>query len=311
MWGGYVTGSGLFVMVGAVLLVVLFAVVGTLLLAISGRRYRFYGGRVQGAFGEVGTGKSMFVVGKILRPAAKALASRRGLHCVHTGRRVTRIITNFDFDPTVWGYHGVEVIKIQPTRERGFWHQLLELSYVDEQGNTRLDAVIGLDEAGLFHPSDEMIFDPLAKLTLTHIRKANAEFFFMATDHMLVHKRLRKFARTFWMMREDEYVLGTFTPWRWFVAEECRRDDNGNPLRPAIGRRRFRFTRKLTRAYNSYETIVSDFDELREFESLAKQLSAHAAPEADNMRNAATPDFARPGIAAFSSDGHGSSSPAE
>jgi hypothetical protein len=233
---------------------------GGILMLLSGRRYKFASGRVWGVMGELGGGKSMFVVAKVLHPAARALRSRRGLYCSHSGRRVHRIITNFTYRSP---WPGVEVIQLTPQPDVTIWQQLLWLAQPDPDhpGELRLDAVVCIDEMSMFAPADERHFDPVARALLIHMRKLNGEFHYVCQDVMQVHKRCRTLSQRIWKLRELDTTLSALTFARWFRATGHRVDGNGMPAEE-VDRRAVRMTKRVVRSYESFEVIASDVEEL-------------------------------------------------
>lgn len=249
-----------------------FALLGCILMAFSGRRYRFLAGRVNGVVGGLGEGKSAFAVGRVLIPAGKAIRSRRGLVDSSLGLPVTRVITNFDFWPHECGLDGLEVVKLVPDPDGlNFWQQLLRQCYVDDTGHLRLDAVVVIDEISFYAQSDERSMDPVGHLFMKYARKFNCEVWWLAQDHMQVHKRVRVLTQRIWMMRESEGLLPVVTWSRWFAGSAYRaRDVESNvlPARP-LDRRLCRLSRKVGRSYDTREAIASDLDDLRELQAAA------------------------------------------
>lgn len=247
-------------------------VLGAIGLFLGNRRYTFVSGRIEGVVGELGGGKSMFVVSRVLRPACKAMSTRRGLRCAHSGRPVRQIITNFTFDPAVLGYPNVKVVQITPVDGLSLWQQIIAQGEVVRDPVTgeydlRLDAIIGIDEFGLFAPSDAPKFDPLAKACMQHFRKWNAELYWMtAPDVMSVHKRARMFTRRVWNCGEARRGWASFMPIRMFVADAHKRDETGG-LGEVVDRMVYPMRKRVVRAYRSYETIAASADDLRAIEA--------------------------------------------
>jgi len=91
--------------------------------ALINRRYRFVDGHVAGVVGHMGSGKSLFMVQRVLLPFCRAL--RKGNVVSTTHRPVRRVITNFRFDP---GMPGVEVRHVEPTSEVDIFSSLITLA---------------------------------------------------------------------------------------------------------------------------------------------------------------------------------------
>lgn len=246
-------------------------VVGGLLTFASGRRVRFYSGIIHGITGELGGGKSYFVVSKILAPAARQIASRRGLWCEHSNRRVRRIITNFTFRPEAFGINGCEVVQLHPRPDATIWEQLAGLATPQPDGSFTLDAIVAIDEMSLFAPSDEHRLDPVAKAIAVHIRKMNAALYWLAQDHMQVHKRVRALSHRIWFVRNGESARWMFLPGRWFTASawKAAQVESNGPRPEPIEKRAVRATKRGFRAYESFEVITDDLDALLVLHDLA------------------------------------------
>lgn len=260
-----------------------------LMLFVASRRYRFQSGRVNGVVGDLGGGKSMFVVSRVLRPCAKTLASRRGLRCSHTGRPIRQIITNFTFDPTVFGLQGVPVVQLAPADGVTIWHQIIaqgDLVPDPETGelDLRLDALICIDEFSLFCESDRSQLDRLAKSFFVHLRKWNGELWWMAQDPMQVHKRARKFSQRLWDCREARAWWATFSPRRVFRATAYKPnkdgdiDRNSQPVEAMV----YRANPKVFRAYRSFETIAASAEDVA---AVREAMAAAGLTAGESRRN--------------------------
>lgn len=266
--------------VAAVGILVMFAV-GFALMRIARSRYRFKAGIVRGVVGELGGGKSAFVVDKVLVPAAAAIASEQGLWCEDSGRTVKRIITNFHFDPTVYGIdiaaYGGEIIRVEPLRGQDIWEVIWSHAEPDpdDPDSYRIDAVVAIDEMSLFAPSDKLKMGDRAKGFAVHSRHLNCELWWIAQDPMQVHKRLRDLSQGVWYCRRADRGLAVFLPGQWHQASRYRPADVariGSVLEPApIDRRTFKLTPQLRSAYNSFETIIFDPDQAAPLEARRQQ----------------------------------------
>lgn len=284
-----------------------------LLMWLGHRRFRFYSGIVHGVTGDLGGGKSAFTVGKFLVPGARAIASRRGLWCSHTGRPVNRVITNFEFNPEVYGIHDLEVIQLEPHPTLSVWEQIVSHGYIETDKNgkpsIRIDALIAVDEMALFAPSDAKRIDPICKAFLVHLRKFNCQLMWIAQDHMLVHKRVRSFSQRVWYISEGDNGLMGMLPGRWFRARSWKGSQiDKREMYDPIDVRGVKLTRKLMSAYDSFETITDDLDSLVGLQVLASQAEASttALPAPAHNRNGLSPsDFPVIGEqAVLISDGH-------
>lgn len=280
------------------LVIASFFVVGITLHTLSHRRYRFLAGRVSAIIGGLGDGKSAFAVARVAIPVAKAIRSRRGLRDSALGLPVTRIITNFDFWPEVSGNEGVEVIKLIPDPGGlNFWQQLLRQCYVDDTGHLRLDALVIVDEVSFYAPSDERAADPVGHLFWKYARKFNCELWWLAQDHMQVHKRLRVLTRDYWFVREHDTLATTWTFSRWHLASRFRRTDaESNNLARPEDRIAFRLTRKVRESYDTREAIASDLDDLYELQAASEYASSIRDLTPSVPENAENPRQARQGF---------------
>lgn len=254
------TLSGLSVFLPVVIVVVVLVLVsGALLLALARRRFRFYSGIIHGITGDLGGGKSAFACRAFAVPAAKAISSWRGLVCEHTNRRVTQIITNFEFYPEVYGIHDVPVRVLKPKPGVTIWHQIASCGYFTETGDVRVDALVILDEFALECPSDSHKMDEFAKALTVHLRKWNIQLAWIAQDHMLVHKRMRSFSQRVWHLTNADRGLHGLLPGRWFLARAWKGSSMDSTSRAAWGepldQRAIRLTKKLRHTYNTFETI--------------------------------------------------------
>jgi len=138
--------------------------------SLTSRGYSFASGRVQGVIGLMGSGKSLFIVTRVILPTAKALASKRGLRCGHIGRPVKRIITNFEMDLP----YDVELIVLDGNR---IFDHLFELA---ADLDLRFDAIVIIDEAYLFLTSAKRLFSAKAVYVCSMARKLNAEIWWLS-----------------------------------------------------------------------------------------------------------------------------------
>lgn len=119
--------------------------------ALHNRKYYFLDGLVSGVVGRMGSGKSLFIVTRVLRPFCRALSANGGVIPSSTGRPVRRVITNFRFDA---GMPNVEVRNVAPTAEDSIFAQLIKLAEtigVDEAEGP------WLDEQNILHDGREPI----------------------------------------------------------------------------------------------------------------------------------------------------------
>lgn len=247
----------------------LFLALGAATLIVGGREYRFQSGRVNGVVGDLGGGKSMFVVTRVLRPVARGLVSRRGLRCSHTGRPVRQIITNFTFDPTAFGLEGVPVVQLAPAPGITIWEQIIAQGVLVPDPDTgdlelRIDALIAVDEMSMVCPSDASKFDELARVAFVHMRKWNCEFWWMAQDTMQVHKRARKFSQRIWWCEQVRGVLASILPGRRFGASAYKPNKDGDidRVKPPVERMVYLARKRNFSAYRSFETIASSTEDL-------------------------------------------------
>jgi hypothetical protein len=236
----------------AVVLIGVFSVLS----ALSGRGYRFASGRVQGVTGVMGSGKSLFIVTRVVLPAARSMAKKRGLACTHTFRPVKRFITNFEMDLP---YPGVEVIVLDGNR---LWDHLLELA-VDHQpdGKPRLDAIVIIDEAHFFLPSAKQKMAAKASYFCSMARKLNCEIWWVTQDQMKVHKRLRDDTDTIWKVGRNSSLWTLLAgPSSWFVARAYRPSDISRQNPQVLDQRRYRLSKTAIACYESFDLIVPDAD---------------------------------------------------
>lgn len=283
-------------LVGAVLLL------GAVSLLVGGSRFRFRSGNVNGVVGELGGGKSMFVVSRVLAPAARALASRRGLTCLHTGRKVRQIITNFTFEPERLGIKGATIVQLAPAEGITIWEQIIAQGRLEPDPFTgelelRIDALVAIDEMSLFVPSDEQRIHPLAKSFFVHARKWNCEVWWMAQDTGQVHKRVRKFSRRLWNCEEARGLLATFSWRRTFSAKGYKPTSNGDLGPEPVERMIYRAKPSVLRSYRSFETIASSAEDLAVVEEAMARAGLIAGQSRRNdLGRAALPQSAVPTI---------------
>lgn len=246
---------------GAFAVCVLMAAISSL----ASKRYTFRDGFVCGVIGVMGSGKSMFVVAKVLLPAAKAIASRRGLTST-TGRPVTRLITNFNvdlpFDARVEVLDGARL-----------WDHLLELALTSDTG--RLDAVVIIDEAHLFIPSSKLKVAQKAAYLCSMARKLNAEIWWITQNEMKIHARLRADSSLIWKVGRHASLLTLVTgPSSWFVAKAFEPERLSGPRATVVDRRFYRMSKVVLRAYNSFDLIVPDAEVDVSLDSLSGRRNA-------------------------------------
>lgn len=260
---------------GAVVALILLLSLG---MALTGRGYRFASGSVQGVIGKMGSGKSLFVVTRVILPAARAMSSKRGLRCSHTGRPVTKIITNFEMELP----YDVEIVTLDGSR---LWDHLVDLCV---QG--RLDALVIVDEAHLYLPSAKMKMAQKAAWVCSMARKLNAEIWWVSQNEMKIHKRLRDDSQLIWKVQRSAawYTLIT-GPSSWFVARafepERIRSVGGQPE----DQRRYRMTKQALAAYDSFELIVPDAEADVSLDSLSRRGGLAVVPEIEGP-GAASPE---------------------
>lgn len=241
----YTVGLAILGIAVALLLVV------SVLSAVTSRGYAFAPGRVQGVVGLMGSGKSLFVMARVIMPVARDLS--RGKPIVgHTGRPLQRIITNFTIDLP---YPDVEVIVLDGNR---VWEHLVDLA--NEFGG-HLDAIVVIDEAHLYVPSAKIKMGQLAAYICSMARKLNSELWWVTQNEMKVHKRLRDDTQLIWKVRRSAtlaaLVLGASKNFTARAYEpESMRGINATP----VDQRRYRLTKPVMKAYNSFELIVPDAD---------------------------------------------------
>lgn len=230
--------------------------------ALTSRTYKFRGGMIQGVTGQMGSGKSLLVVARVLLPAAKAMSRKHGLWCATTQRRVRRIIANFEVD---LGYPGVEVVQL---RGGDLWDHLLELA--DEfqqlsprgQLEARLDALIVIDEAHLYVSSDKMKLSPKARYVCSMLRKLNAELWWVSQHPEQMHVALRRHTSMCWTVHQSAALWTLFTgaasKWHIGVSWPMRNGaaqlgkGGSKPLQTV----RYRRSKRVMDAYNSFALIV-------------------------------------------------------
>jgi len=233
---------------------VLFLLVVSAGSALTNRRYHFRDGGVNGVIGVMGSGKSLFVVSRVMLPVAKALASRRGL-VSETQRPVKRIIANFSAD---LGYPDVEYVVLDGAR---LWDHLIELAeQYGSDGQMALDALVVVDEAHLYLPSDKLRTAQKARYFCSMARKLNVEFWWITQNEMKINKRLRDDTTFIWQVQRFRNLFTLVTgSARWFQAEAFEPEHLRRlNTRRAVERRFYKLNKRVLRAYNSFELIVPD-----------------------------------------------------
>lgn len=234
--------------IGSVVALGLFGVLN----ALTNRRYVFEDGLVHGVVGRMGSGKSLFIVQRVLMPFCRRL-SKRGVIYSTTERPVRRVITNFKFDPRL---PNVEVLHVVPTETTNIFEELIELSvriggvegpWYDEdailQDGRRsipddavsamlpngkrsferqpiLNALVILDEMHFFAQSSKIAISEAAGYAFSMARKWNAELWWCSQSEMKVHKRLRDESSYLWLAGKltgpAAWVLGD----RWHICRQ-------------------------------------------------------------------------------------------
>lgn len=247
--------------------------------AMTARSYRFQDGMVRGVIGRMGSGKSLFIVAKVLIPCARAMSRRRGL-LSSTYRPVQRIIANFEVDT---GYD-VETIVLDGNR---LWDHLLEIANEHAEWNprkerfeARLNALVVIDEAHLFITSGKAKMAQKAAYICSMARKMNAEIWWLSQSEMKIHKRLRDDSAEIWRVGRWAPVYTLITgPSRWFVARAFESERIASRTATPIDRRFYRMSRRALRAYDSFELIVPD----AEVDLSRDELSGRNAAEAQRL----------------------------
>lgn len=224
------------------------------LTALSSRTYKFRGGMVQGVVGLMGSGKSLMVIARVLIPVARSLASKHGLHCATTQRRVRRIIANFECD---LGFPGIEVVQL---RGEDLWDHLLELSAeFARDGKPALDALIVIDEAHLYVTSDKMKLSPKARYVCSMLRKLNGELWWLSQNTSQVHVALRRHTSMVWTVHHCAALWTLFTggasKWHLGAAWPMNNGTIKTGVKP-LQTVRYRRSARVMAAYNSFDLIV-------------------------------------------------------
>jgi len=222
--------------------------------ALTSRGYRFASGRVQGVVGLMGSGKSLFVVQRVILPAAKDMTRKRGLECSHTWRPVKRIITNFTMELP---YEGVELVTLDGSR---VWDHLAELAVeYGKPGVPSLDALVIIDEAHLYMPAAKSKVPQKAAWLTSMARKLNAEIWWITQNQMKIHKRLRDDTQLIWTVGRSASLWTLLTgPSKWFTARAYEPENLTRANRTPVDRRFYRLSKRAIAAYNSFELIVPD-----------------------------------------------------
>lgn len=236
------------VCLGLIALAVLFSIGNGLV----NRVYVPVDGLVQGVVGRMGSGKSLLIVMRVLLPFCRGLA-KRGFVRSMTGRPMTRVITNFRFDP---GLAGVEVLTVQPGADRSIFGSLIDLAHeigqregpwydsagIMQDGSkampadaeparlangalsyTRqpiLNALVVLDEMHLFANSSKLALGDEASWIISMARKLNCELWWASQHEMKVHKRLRDESSSIWLAGKLTGLGAMFVGSGWHVARE-------------------------------------------------------------------------------------------
>jgi hypothetical protein len=245
---------------------ILFVVLMAGLSALTSRGYGFVSGRLQGVIGLMGSGKSMYVVCRVILPAAKALASKKGLACRHSGRPVKRLITNFSVSLPESIRDRVEVVVLDGNR---VWDHLLEIAADNEM---QLDAIVIIDECHLYLPSAKAQVAKKAAYVTSMLRKMNAELWWITQSEMKVHKRLRDDTQVIWKVaRSSGYITLITGASKWFTAQAFTAETLGRSSAKVIDQRRYRISNAAISAYDSFELIVPDADIDVSLDDLARQ----------------------------------------
>ena len=250
---------------GAVVALIVLLSIGS---ALTGRGYRFASGSVQGVIGKMGSGKSLFVVTRVILPAARAMSKKRGLICTHTGRPVTKIITNFEMELP----YDVDLITLDGSR---LWDDLVERCQAG-----RLDALVIIDEAHLYLPSAKMKMAQKAAWVCSMARKLNAEIWWISQNEMKIHKRLRDDSQLIWKVQRSAawYTLIT-GPSSWFVARAYEPERIRALAGTPEDQRRYKMTKQALAAYDSFELIVPDAEADVSLDSLSTRGRLVAVPQ--------------------------------
>lgn len=219
--------------------------------ALTNRRYVFEDGMVHGVVGRMGSGKSLFLVQRVLIPFCRRL-SKRGVIYSTTERPVRRVVTNFKFDPRM---PNVEVLNVQPTATTNIFEELIALSerigategpWYDENGvlidgrrplpdrepvvlrsgkvafvrQPILNALVILDEMHFFMESSKISMDKAAGYAISMARKWNVEMWWASQHEMKVHKRLRDESSVLWLCGKVVGLPAFFLGERWHLARQ-------------------------------------------------------------------------------------------
>lgn len=270
--------------VGAVLALCILLALGS---ALTSRGYRFASGRVQGVIGLMGSGKSLYIVQRVILPAAHEMSKKRGLTCSHTWRPVKRIITNFEMDLP---YDGVDLVTLDGSR---IWDHLVELAVeFGEPGSPRLDAIVVIDEAHLFIPSAKMKVAQKAAWVCSMARKLNCEVWWITQNQMKVHKRLRDDTQIIWRVGRSSSIWTLITgPSKWFTAKGYEPEMLGRVNSQPTDRRHYRLSKRAIAAYNSFELIVPDAEADVSLDSTSQRSNVLQMPSPRNGEGAGLTDL--------------------
>lgn len=266
------------------------ALIAVTVMLVGSRRYRLVDGRVSGVVGRMGSGKSLFVVSRVLLPVMKGLRNGRTMRS-STGRPIRRIITN---SALASPWPGVEVVQISAADDASVWEELKRLSFVFavradleqcdsvsqadctmhpykrvEDGETqcweqRLDALVWLDEMHLFASSDRMKTSVACRWVTSMLRKLNAEAWWASQSEMKVHKRLRDDSEVIWKVGRYRGLWVAILGTNLFVARAYDSAVLGRASAIPLDSKWYRFSRRKTKLYNSFQVIVPDPDRVPE-----------------------------------------------
>lgn len=250
-------------LVGMVVLTGVFGAMNALL----GRRYMPEDGMVQGVVGRMGSGKSLFIVSRVLLPFCRAMSKRGYVLTASTQRRMTRVVTNFRFDS---GLRNVEVVTVCPTEDTSIFSELIALAHrigaeegpwFDLDGVLRdgrdpipdgVEPVVGaggtiayqrrpiinglvvLDELHLYAGSGNIAVGEEASWLFSMARKLNAEIWWCSQHEMKVHKRIRDESSSIWLAAKLNGLVGFFVS-GWHVAREYHSPQLVERARAAAG----------------------------------------------------------------------------
>lgn len=264
--------------------------------ALLNRQYVFRDGIINGVVGQMGSGKSLFMVQRVIIPFCRSLA-KKGTVTSSTGRPVRRIICNFRIDPVEAGFvrkngEPIEVVLVQPTEDEPIfavvrrlaaeigalegpwthpvtgrliqptWSNEIPAGYEDVLAGVErepiLNGLVALDEMHLFTPSEKMSMDADARYVTSMARKLNAELWWVSQHEMKVHKRLRDDSEMIWRAGKLQGPLTALVGSGWFAAQAFHTMDVRRPTAKAIDRRIYRYTKRVGRVYDSFALLLPD-----------------------------------------------------